>query len=114
MVAPPFQRSSRIGCRLCERWSWPLAPPSRGIPRKPALFGTTERTEQSDQSWINCEFCATGGTLEAETSGARAFSFPLAKELAAGPVKLKVEVVPDKERGTGEGAQLEIGHAEIQ
>jgi hypothetical protein len=50
--------------------------------------------------------------LEAETSRARAFSFPLAKELAAGLVKL-IEVVPDKERGTGEGAQLEIGHAEI-
>jgi tyrosinase len=23
-----------------------------------------ERTEQSDQSWINCKFCGTGGTLE--------------------------------------------------
>jgi hypothetical protein len=52
--------------------------------------------------------------FKVETSPARAFSFPLPKELAAGPVKLKVEVVPDKERGTGEGAQLEIGHAEIQ
>ena len=52
--------------------------------------------------------------FKAETSRVRAFSFPLPKELAAGPVKLKVEVVPDKERGTGEGAQLEIGHAEIQ
>ena len=52
--------------------------------------------------------------FKAETSRARAFSFPLPKELAAGPVKLKVEVVPDKERGTGEGAQLEVGHAEIQ
>jgi hypothetical protein len=52
--------------------------------------------------------------FKAETSRARAFSFPLPKELAAGPVKLKVEVVPDKERGTGEGAQLEIGHVEIQ
>lgn len=52
--------------------------------------------------------------FKAETSRARAFSFPLPKELAAGAVKLKVEVVPDKERGTGEGAQLEIGRAEIQ
>ena len=52
--------------------------------------------------------------FKAETSRARAFSFPLPKELAADPVKLKVEVVPDKERGTGEGAKLEIGHAEIQ
>ena len=52
--------------------------------------------------------------FKAETSRARAFSFPLPKELAADPVKLKIEVVPDKEPGTGEGAQLEIGHAEIQ
>jgi hypothetical protein len=52
--------------------------------------------------------------FKGETSRARAFSFPLPKELAADPVKLKIEVVPDKERGTGEGAQLEIGHAEIQ
>jgi hypothetical protein len=52
--------------------------------------------------------------FKAETSRARAFSFPLPKELAADPVKLKIEVVPDKTRGTGEGAQLEIGHAEIQ
>ena len=52
--------------------------------------------------------------FKGETSRARAFSFPLPKELAADPVKLKVEVVPDKDRGTGEGAQLEIGHAEIQ
>jgi hypothetical protein len=52
--------------------------------------------------------------FKAETSRARAYSFPLPKELAADAVKLKIEVVPDKERGTGEGAQLEIGHAEIQ
>jgi hypothetical protein len=52
--------------------------------------------------------------FKAETSRARAFSFPLPKELAADPVKLKVELVPDKGRGTGEGAQLDIGHAEIQ
>ncbi|MBV9530600.1 MAG: hypothetical protein JO283_05935 [Bradyrhizobium sp.] len=52
--------------------------------------------------------------FKAETSRSRAFSFPLPKELAADPVKLKVEVVPDKKPGTGEGAQLEIGQAEIQ
>ena len=44
----------------------------------------------------------------------RRYSFPLPKELAAGAVKLKVEVVPDKAQETGEGAQLEIGGAEIQ
>ena len=52
--------------------------------------------------------------FKAETSRAMTFSFPLPKELAADPVTLKIEVIPDKERGTGEGAQLEIGHAEIQ
>ncbi|MCA1510458.1 hypothetical protein [Bradyrhizobium sp. NBAIM01] len=52
--------------------------------------------------------------FKAETSRARAFSFPLPKELAVDSVKLKIEVVPDKERGTGEGARLEIGRAEIQ
>jgi hypothetical protein len=52
--------------------------------------------------------------FKADTSRPRTFSFPLPKELAADPVKLKVEVVPDKERSTGEGAQLEIGRAEIQ
>jgi hypothetical protein len=52
--------------------------------------------------------------FKAETSRARAFGFPLPDELATGPMKLKIEVVPDKERGTGQGAQLEIGHAEIQ
>jgi hypothetical protein len=52
--------------------------------------------------------------FKAGTSRARVFSFTLPQELAADPVKLKVEVVPDKERGTGEGAQLEIGHAEVQ
>jgi hypothetical protein len=52
--------------------------------------------------------------FKAETSRARAFSFPLPKDLATDRVKLKIEVVPGKERETGEGAQLEIGHAEIQ
>jgi hypothetical protein len=52
--------------------------------------------------------------FKADTSRAKSFSFPLPKELAAEPVKLKIEVVPDKQHGTGEGAQLEIGHAEVQ
>ena len=52
--------------------------------------------------------------FKADSSHARRYGFPLPKELATGPVKLKVEVVPDKPRGTGEGAQLEIGGAEIQ
>jgi hypothetical protein len=52
--------------------------------------------------------------FKADSSHARRYGFPLPKELATGPVKLKVEVVPDKPRATGEGAQLEIGRAEIQ
>jgi hypothetical protein len=52
--------------------------------------------------------------FKAEPSRAHRYSFPLPKELAAGPVNLKVEVVPDKARSTGEGAQIEVGHAEIQ
>jgi hypothetical protein len=52
--------------------------------------------------------------FKADASRPRTFSFPLPRELAAEPVKLKVEVVPDKERSTGQGARLEIGRAEIQ
>jgi hypothetical protein len=52
--------------------------------------------------------------FKAETSRAIRYGFPLPPGMAAGPVKLKIEVVPDKERETGEGARLEIGHAEIQ
>jgi hypothetical protein len=52
--------------------------------------------------------------FKADTSRARRYGFPLPKELATGAVKLKVEIVPDKARDTGEGAQLEIGRAEIQ
>jgi len=47
-----------------------------------------------------------------ELPNARRYNFPLPKELARGPVKLKVSLVPT--RGTGEGAQLEVGRAEIQ
>jgi hypothetical protein len=52
--------------------------------------------------------------FKADSSRARSYSFPLPKELATGAVKLKVEVVPDKAQGTAEGAQLELGSAEIQ
>jgi hypothetical protein len=52
--------------------------------------------------------------FKADSSHARRYGFPLPKELATGPVKLKVEIVPDKPRATGEGAQLEFGRAEIQ
>jgi hypothetical protein len=52
--------------------------------------------------------------FRADPSAAHRYSFPLPKELAAGPVNLKVEIVPDKARSTGKGAQIEVGHAEIQ
>jgi hypothetical protein len=52
--------------------------------------------------------------FKADSSHARRYGFPLPRELATGPVKLKVEVVPDKPRATGVGAQLEIGRAEVQ
>ncbi len=52
--------------------------------------------------------------FRADTSRARVYGFPLPKEMATGAVKLKVEIVPDRAQATGEGAQLEIGHAEIQ
>jgi hypothetical protein len=52
--------------------------------------------------------------FKADSSRPRLYSFPLPKELATGAVKLKVEIVPDKAQGTGEGAQLEVGRAEIQ
>jgi hypothetical protein len=54
---------------------------------------------------------------EAFTAGSsreQKFGFPLPSDLAAGPVKLKVAIGPDKERETAAGAQLEVGRAEIQ
>jgi len=51
--------------------------------------------------------------FKSDAAGAQRYSFALPKELAAGePVRLKVDLVPA--RGTGEGAQLEIGRAEIR
>jgi hypothetical protein len=52
--------------------------------------------------------------FKADPTRARRYSFALPKELATGAVKLKVEVVPDKAQGTGEGARLEIGGVDIQ
>jgi hypothetical protein len=52
--------------------------------------------------------------FKADTSRARTYSFPLPKELATGAVKLKVEIVPDKAQGTGQGALLQVERAEIQ
>jgi hypothetical protein len=54
----------------------------------------------------NAEFRA------AEPSKAQRFGFPLPKELASGPVKLEVELLPLQ--GDGKNARLAIGSAEIQ
>jgi hypothetical protein len=49
-----------------------------------------------------------------DASGARRFSIPLPKEIAAaGPVTLKVELIPSPGE-SGAGAHLEVGSAEIQ
>jgi hypothetical protein len=85
-------------------------PAQKGSVRGVVKVQTGDGTEQE----IGTFGVFPDGAFKTETSRGRVFSFPLPKGLAAGPVKLKVEVVPDKERGTGEGAQLEIGHAEIQ
>ena len=50
--------------------------------------------------------------FKAESSRARTYNFPLPKEFEGAAVKLKVELVPL--RGQAEGAQLEVGSAEIR
>ena len=52
--------------------------------------------------------------FKADTSRPRSYSFDLPKELASGKVQLKVELVPDKAQGSGAGAQLEVGKAELR
>jgi hypothetical protein len=85
-------------------------PPQKGSVRGVVKVQKADGTEQE----IGTFGVFPDTAFKSETSRTRAFSFPLPKDLAADPVKLKVEIVPDKERGTGEGARLEIGHAEIQ
>ena len=50
--------------------------------------------------------------FKADSSRPRTYNFPLPKELQGASVKLKVELVPL--RGKAEGAQLEVGSAEIR
>ena len=52
--------------------------------------------------------------FKSDAAGAQRYSVPLPKNLASSDlVKLKVELIPGP-RGKGEGAQLEIGGAEIR
>ena len=53
-------------------------------------------------------------SFKSEPTGAQRYSVPLPKNLASeGSVNLKVELVPGL-KGTGEGARLELGGAEIR
>ena len=98
-------------------------PPSRVIvhvtayqpPQKGAIRGVVkvQKPDGSEQE-IGTFGVFPDTAFKADSSRARRYSFPLPKELATGAVKLKVEVVPDKAQGTGEGAQLEVGRAEIE
>ena len=85
-------------------------PPQKGAVRGVVKVQKPDGTEQE----IGTFGVFPNAAFRADSSRARRYSFPLPKELAAGAVKLKVEVVPDKAQETGEGAQLEIGGAEIQ
>jgi hypothetical protein len=85
-------------------------PPQKGAVRGVVKVQKPDGTEQE----IGTFGVFPDAAFKADSSRARRYSFPLPKELATGAVKLKVELVPDKARDTGEGAQLEVGSAEIQ
>jgi len=85
-------------------------PPKKGAVRGVVKVQKTDGTEQE----IGTFGVFPDTAFKADSSRARSYSFPLPRELLTGAVKLKVEVVPDKPQGTGEGAQLEVGRAEIQ
>ena len=85
-------------------------PPQKGAVRGVVKVQKPDGTEQE----IGTFGVFPNAAFRADSSRARRYSFPLPKELATGAVKLKVEVVPDKAQETGEGAQLEVGGAEIQ
>jgi hypothetical protein len=85
-------------------------PPQRGAVRGIVKVQKSDGSEQE----IGTFGVFPDTAFKADTSRPRSYSFPLPKELAPGPVNLKVEIVPDKPQGTGEGAHLEVGRAEIQ
>jgi hypothetical protein len=85
-------------------------PPRQGGVRGVVKVQKTDGTEQQ----IGTFGVFPDAAFNADTSRARTYSFALPKELATDAVSLKIEIVPDKAQGTGEGAQLEIGRAEIQ
>jgi predicted RNase H-like nuclease len=85
-------------------------PPQKGAVRSVVKVQKPDGTEQEIGSFGVFPDTA----FKADPSRPRRYSFALPKELATGAVKLKVEVVPDKAQGTGEGARLELGGVEIQ
>jgi hypothetical protein len=85
-------------------------PPQKGAIRAVVKVQKADGSEQE----IGTFGMFPDAAFKTDSSRARRYSFPLPTDLATGPVKLKVEVVPDKPRATGEGAQLEVGGAEIQ
>jgi hypothetical protein len=84
-------------------------PPQKGAVRGVIKVQKSDGTEHE----IGTFGVFPNAAFRADSSRARRYSFPLPKELATGAVKLKVEVVPDKAQETGEGAQIEVGGAEI-
>jgi hypothetical protein len=85
-------------------------PPQKGAVRGVVKLQKADGTDQE----IGTFGVFPDTAFKADTSRPRSYGFPLPKELATGAVTLKIEIVPDKAQGTGEGAQLEVGRAEIQ
>jgi hypothetical protein len=85
-------------------------PPQQGAVRGVVKLQKPDGTEQE----IGTFGVFPDTAFKAASSRARSYRFALPKDLATGPVKLKIEIVPDKAQGTGEGARLEVGGAEIQ
>jgi len=85
-------------------------PPQQGSVRGVVKVQKPDGTEQE----IGTFGVFPDTAFKADSSRSRAYSFALPKELLTGAVKLKVEIVPDRAQATGEGAQLEVGRAEIQ
>jgi hypothetical protein len=85
-------------------------PPQKGTVRVVVKVQKPDGTEQE----IGTFGVFPNTAFKADSYPVRRYSFPLPKELATDAVKLTVQIVPDKARDTGEGAQLVVGGAEIQ
>jgi hypothetical protein len=72
-----------------------------------------QKDDQTEQEIGRFGIFPNTGFTAADSSGARRFGLPLPKELAGSKaLKLDVYLVPF--RGSGEGAVLELGGAEIR